>query len=199
MGTVKYLIAPDIEHHLFLDSWHDAYPDASLIGPEELKIKRDRMGKSLPWTYLWKRGVPPSVDAAFDQEFKYTFVWAHPNHELVFFHKPTRTLIQADLMFNLPATEQYSKSGTSATSGYLTKAFIFFSNPQNTWVKKFTWYFMSSNDRPSFNQNIRTIDSWPFDRMIPCHVDVIESGAHSMFRKVFSWHIDGHSTGQALS
>jgi hypothetical protein len=29
---------------------------------------------------------------------------------LVFLHKPTRTVIEADLLFNLPAKEQYSKS-----------------------------------------------------------------------------------------
>ena len=35
-------------------------------------------------------------------------------------HKPSRTMIEADLLFNLPATEQFSKSGTDPRSGILT-------------------------------------------------------------------------------
>ncbi|GAM85485.1 hypothetical protein ANO11243_034920 [Dothideomycetidae sp. 11243] len=191
LGTVKYLVAPDIEHHLFLDPWHKQYPDAKLIGSEALKIKREKMGKPLPWTYIWKKDVQPSVDAEFDKEFEYTFVSAHPNKELVFNHKPTKTLIQADLMFNLPATEQYSKSGVSPTSGFLTQAFTLFSSPQGTaiWQKRFTWYVFSAPDRPSFDKSVRIIDGWDFRRMIPCHGDVIERNAKEVFRKVFAWHL----------
>lgn len=38
-------------------------------------------------------------------------VSSHSNHELVAIHHPTRTLLEADLMFNLPGTEQYSRAG----------------------------------------------------------------------------------------
>lgn len=34
----------------------------------------------------------------------------HTNHELVAIHHPSKTLMEADLMFNLPANEQYSRS-----------------------------------------------------------------------------------------
>jgi hypothetical protein len=33
-------------------------------------------------------------------------VYGHGSRELVFLHKPTRTVIEADLLFNLPAKEQ---------------------------------------------------------------------------------------------
>jgi hypothetical protein len=33
----------------------------------------------------------------------------HTNHELVAIHHPSKTLLEADLMFNLPAKEQHSR------------------------------------------------------------------------------------------
>ena len=133
-----------------------------------------------------------SVGPEFDREFDYEYVGSHGNKELVFFHKPERTLIEADLMFNLPATEQYSKTREGATSGILTKLFIGLMSAEGTatWQKRFLWYAASSQDRPGFNRSIRKIDSWDFQRVIPCHGDVIDSGAKGIFRKVFNWHLD---------
>jgi len=34
----------------------------------------------------------------------------HTNHELVAIHHPSKTLLEADLMFNLPAKEQFSRA-----------------------------------------------------------------------------------------
>lgn len=45
---------------------------------------------------------------------------SHVNHELTAIHHPSQTLLQADLLFNLPATEQYSRAGGLPT---LTKLF----------------------------------------------------------------------------
>jgi len=38
-------------------------------------------------------------------------VSAHRNHELTAIHHPSGTLLEADLLFNLPPTEQYSRAG----------------------------------------------------------------------------------------
>lgn len=192
-GTVKYLIAPDLEHHIFLDPWQKEYPNAILIGPDELSAKRDKAGQPLTFTQLWKKDVPPMVDAEFDKEFEYTYVAAHPNKELVFNHKPTKTLIQADFMFNLPATEQMSKTGIDPTAGFLTRLFIKLNSPDASpnavWQRRFLWYGMSSSDRNGFNKSARIVDGWDFTRMIPCHGDVIEGNAKEVFRKVFAWHL----------
>ena len=34
----------------------------------------------------------------------------HTNHELVAIHHPSKTLLEADMLFNLPASEQYSRT-----------------------------------------------------------------------------------------
>lgn len=45
-------------------------------------------------------------------------------------------------------------------------------------------------DRKSFAASTARIDKWDFDRLIPCHGDVIETGAKSVFQKVLKWHLD---------
>lgn len=131
-----------------------------------------------------------SIDAEFDSEFEYEYVHAHGNKELVFNHKPTKTLIQADLIFNYPSTEQFSKTGVSATSGILTKIFGSLTNTYGNGQKRFIWYAISAGDRQGFAQSVNKIDKWDFDRIVPCHGDVIESGGKGIFRKVMEWHLE---------
>lgn len=196
MGEVKYLTALDNEHHIFLDEWHAAYPTAKLIAPDGLRPKREKMNKSLPFHYLFPSSSAKasfSIDADFDREFEYEYVDGHANKELVFCHKPSKTLIEADLMFNLPATEQMSKSGEDPNSGILTKLFGALQNTRGDakWQKRMLWYALSSGDRDGFNKSVQRISAWDFDRIIPCHGDVIESGGKGVFAKVFAWHIEG--------
>jgi len=131
------------------------------------------------------------VDADFDREFDYEYVHAHQNKELVFNHKPSKTLIEADLMFNLPANEQMSKTDISPTAGILTQLFVGMMSTKGTatWQKRFLWYGASAADRTSFNRSVEKIDSWDFNRIIPCHGDVIENDGKAVFKKVFEWHL----------
>ena len=181
-----------------LGPWHQAYPNAKVIGPEGLPEKRTKQkNEDVPFATVFttKNKETIKVDPEFDAEFDYEFVSAHMNKELAFFHKPTKTLIQADLLFNLPATEQYSKSNDSPTTGCFTKLFMSLNNTQGPALgqKRFIWYAMSSSDRPGYNKSIAKINGWDFDTIIPCHGDVIESGGKGIFQKVFEWHL------QALS
>ena len=191
MGEVKYITALDQEHHIFLDPWHEAYPNAKLIGPDTLHPKREKQGMGLPFAHLFKKAEPMNIDPDFDREFEYEYVDAHANKELVFCHKPTRTLIEADLLFNLPATEQMSKTGESARSGLLTQLMNSINTTQGTaiWQKRFLWYALSSGDRTGFNKSMAKIDKWDFDRLIPCHGDVIDTGAKGIFGKIMEWHL----------
>ncbi|MGR6874354.1 DUF4336 domain-containing protein [Pseudomonas sp. HK3] len=41
LGRVKYLIAPNHLHHIFIEDWQKAYPDALSYGTEEVIKKRN--------------------------------------------------------------------------------------------------------------------------------------------------------------
>jgi hypothetical protein len=197
-GQVKYITALDYEHHIFLGEWHSAFPDAKVLGVDGLPAKRTaQKNEDVPFflEFTAENAAEAEIDPEFDTDFEHEYIGSHPNKELVFFYKPDRTLIEADLMFNLPATEQYSRSGISPTQGFLTKLF---SGIQGTagsalWQKRIIWYLASKQDRPAFNRSIQNIDRWNFDRIIPCHGDVIESEGKGIFRKVFEWHLQGQA------
>ncbi len=198
-GNVAYLVALDIEHHIFLSEWMTEYPGAKLIGPEGLPEKRlkandPKIGKepfAVVFTAKGKEEI--KISAEFDRDFEYEYVDAHSNKELVFYYKPDRVLIEADLLFNLPAIEQYSRvpDDQKPKMGVLGN---FFASIQTTegeakGAKRFMWYVMSRGNRPSWNASVRRIDTWDFDTLIPCHGETIVGGGKAAFEKVFEWHL----------
>lgn len=194
LGEVKYIAALDQEHHIFLGPWHKQYPNAQVMGPDTLPEKRAKQkNENVPFAFLFNKSKPvETISPEFDAEFDWEYVEAHVNKELVFHHKPTRSLIQADLMFNLPATEQYSKSDENPNTGLFTKLFTALQSTQGNaiWQQRTIWYGTSASNRKGFAQSIARIDKWNFDRIISCHGDVIEGNGKGVFEKVFRWHLD---------
>lgn len=197
-GNIRYIAAPDIEHHIFLSEWHKEFPQANVIGVEGLPEKReqnpDTKGTKFSHVFTKDGKATTKVDPDFDKDFDYAFVNGHKNKELVFNYRPDRTLIQADLIWNLPATEQYSKSGESATDGIMSRLFAGIMNLQGqaTGQRRLIWYGLSSGNRPDFNESMKRINTWDFDRIIGCHGDVVETGGKSQFQKLFKWHLEAN-------
>lgn len=189
-GTVRYIVALDLEHHLHLASWRTAFPEAEILAPEGLWEKRQSTPdiKDAMFRYTFHNGKHcQSISEEFDEDFEVEYVYGHTSRELVFLHKPSCTLIEADLLFNLPANEQYSKTDQKSGSGFLTRLFIPFMsiNAPATWQKRFMWHVLSKVDRKAFAMSVQRIEKWDFDRLIPCHGDVIPTGAKDIFRMVF--------------
>lgn len=198
MGNkVSYIAALDFEHHIYISEWAKAFPNAAIMGVEGLPEKREQNPdtKGNTFKYVWTKANKESfkVNEEFDRDFDYEYVGSHANKELVFLYKPEKTLIEADLMFNLPAYEQHSKTPEKAETGFLTKLFIGLQSTRGdpTWQKRFIWHVASSGNRPDFNSSVQRISGWDFDRIIPCHGDVIESGGKGIFQKVLDWHLKG--------
>ena len=196
-GRVAYVAAPDLEHHLFLSSWAAAYPKAHFIAPYGLPQKRARLSAHdpavtvVPFQTVFgaanKRHV--SIAPDLDAEMDYELVDAHVNKELVFFHRPSKTLIQADLFFNLPATEQYSRTGEPADRGWASRLSCRLQSARSVWQKRMLWYLVSSGNRPGFNESIKKINGWDFENVIPCHGDSILGEGKMVFESVFQWHL----------
>lgn len=198
-NSISYLIAPDIEHHIFLSAWYTAFPSTHVIGPEGLAEKRAELSRkdkevtNVPFKTIFTSNKVPSVSEEFDKEFEYEYFPMHPNKELVFFHKPSKVMIQADLLFNLPATEQYSRTGEDASSGVFTKLFGALQTTKGSaiWQKRILWYNLSSADREGFGQRAQRIAKWDFDTIVPAHGDVMRGDGKGIFMKVFEWHLTG--------
>jgi len=115
----------------------------------------------------------------------------HASKELVFHYRPDKILIDADFLFDLPATEAYAKSGESVSAGIATKVFaaIMITSGSAVCQKRMIWYNFSAGDRKGYDESVKRIDKWDFDTMVPSHGDAIEGGGEEIFRKVFQWHL----------
>lgn len=165
------------------------------MGPETLPALRakDSSKEDVPFTHLFKESKRlDSVSEEFDAEFDWEYVPSHANKEILFHHRPTRTLIEADYLFNSPSTEQFSKTGVDAESGIFTKIFGALTSTQGKALaqQRMIWWGTSAGDRKGFAASTARIDKWDFDRIVPCHGDVIESGGKEVFRKVLAWHLE---------
>lgn len=202
MGNeIKYITALDYEHHIFLGPWHEAFPNAHIIGMEGLAEKRakDSEMKSVPFHTVFSdtNKLSTKISEEFDMDFEYEYVHSHTNKELVFHYKPDKTLIEADLLFNLPATEQYSRTGEPANKGLATRMFAALQNTQGSSQQRMIWYGMAK-DKKAMSESLRRINAWNFERIIPCHGDVIEDDAKGVFRRVFGWFLEGQNSKVGL-
>lgn len=201
-GNLKYIVALDIEHHIFVSEWKKEFPQASIIGPEGLPEKRakmtdERIGKeefAVVFDVKKKTDKTLTVSPEFDADFEYEYVDGHAGKELVFMYKPDKVLIEADLMFNLPAREQYSRvpGHDKERPDFRNRLWqsLQTTDGEAKGAKRFIWHLLSRGNRPSFNESMKRIDSWDFVTIIPCHGETIEGNGKEIFRKVFEWHLE---------
>lgn len=189
-GQIKYIAAPDTEHHIHITAWGKAFPDAEIIAPEGLYEKRQANPdqKDIEFAHILTKANKHDIHISeeFDREIEIEYVDGHANKEIVFFHKPSKTMIEADMLFNLPAKEQYSRSGEDPTSGFLNMLFgpLASASGPAKWQKRLVWH-TTAKDRKSFGESVARMNTWDFDRIIPCHGDVIETGGKTVFQNVF--------------
>ncbi|PSS15395.1 hypothetical protein PHLCEN_2v3271 [Hermanssonia centrifuga] len=155
MGSVEY--GTNRPPFLLTGEWKKAYPEAKIIGMEGLPEKK----KAERWAFFGCKylfavtrliGLSPCQLIAYGidpPETTYGF--------------ENDTLIVADLIFNLPAKEQYSKSSSSP------KLAFFFPNfePYSKFHQKFVWN--EGKDKDTMKRDAQTVSEWDFERIIPCH------------------------------
>ena len=198
MGIIRYIIAPNIAHHIHISTWATAFPKANVICVEGLPEKREKSAttRGTNFNHVFTAGSKNTLCISSDEfnaEFDYEYVSAAPNKDLVFLHRPTRTLIEADLLLSLPATEQYSKVPGGTNSGMFGRGVssAFSLDGDMVWQKRSLWYGVGSKNRQSFAGSLRRILEWNFERIIPCHGDVIETDARAKLEQVMDWFFNG--------
>jgi Domain of unknown function (DUF4336) len=168
LGQVRAIVAPSKAHHLFVGDYVKAYPAAKLHGAPGLPEKR----KDLMFDAILSDESPPDWRGQIDQHM---FRGAPFLNEVVFFHRPTSTVIFTDLAFNVAAEDT-------------AKARVFY------WISGAAGHFGPHRlvrrmiaDRNAARESIWTILKWAFDRVIVTHGDVLERGGRDRVRAAFSY------------
>ncbi|MFV8755339.1 DUF4336 domain-containing protein [Nannocystaceae bacterium ST9] len=168
LGPVEAVVAPSLAHHLFAGGYPKVYPDAGLYGAPGLDRKRE----NLRFTAMLGDEAPAAWQGTIDQ---LVFGGAPLLNEVVFFHRPSATLILTDLAFNVPA---------DGTKG----------------ARVFHWLVGSKGkfgphriirtairDRAAAREQVGRMLAWDFDRVIVSHGEVLETGGHAALERAFAF------------
>jgi hypothetical protein len=95
--------------------------------------------------------------------------------ETVVIHRPSRSLVVADLMFHLLEPKGFVSNLAFAMMGV-----------RNKLAQSRAWR-MATKDRDAAQASVERLLAHDFDRLVPTHGDVIDTGAHARVTDALSW------------
>jgi hypothetical protein len=170
LGDVRYLIAPNSLHHLFLGEWRDAYPAARLYAAPGLRQRR----KDLEFDGDLEDTPPGEWSEEIDQ------VVMRGNlitTEVVFFHRKSRTAIFTDLIQHFSPTWFTGWRTVVARLDLMTAA-------QPEVPRKFRTGFVN---RRLARAALRQILAWPTERVVMAHAAPVETDGRAFIGRAFRW------------
>jgi Domain of unknown function (DUF4336) len=177
LGEVKYIIAPNLYHHLFAKDFAAAYPDADFWAVNGMQQKRPDLK---PDRYL----TEPSGDLGGDLHYLnfpafrvWDFVRNRPFNEYVFWHRPSRSLILTDTAFHFGPESHWAVQGVAKALGIYQKL-------QPSILER-----LALRDRPSAVATIQTMLSWDFNRVIMAHGSIVETDGKRRLREGYEWYL----------
>ncbi len=157
LGPVRSLVSPNQFHHFFVDEWAAAYPEARRYAAPGLPEKR----RELEFHAVLGDAPPPEWAGLIDQR---PLAGIPRWSEVVFLHRPSRTLILTDLAFQIGREAPFAtRLLTRATGVYGRFAF---SRLLRLLVV----------DRAALRASIEALLEWEFDRVLMAHGRALETG-----------------------
>lgn len=168
LGAVSYLVAPNRFHHLFVGQWKQACPEASVYVAPGLESKRS----DLEIAGVLGDEAESGWAEALEQIVMRGFPLAN---EVVFFHRPSATLIATDLAFNIgssspPLTRLVARLGGGY--GHLSSTLL-----ERLFVR----------DRAAFRDSLERVLEWPFDRVVVAHGEAPGEGGREELSRAYDW------------
>lgn len=164
LGTPRWLLAPNLFHHLHAGPWAAAGLEA--WAAPGLPHKR---------TDIDFQGVIDSRKSPFGDEVGVAPLSCLPlTNEVLMLHRPSRTLVVCDLVFNLPPTAPWlTRAAMRCLGGY--------PGCKTTLLERV------GMRRRQAREDMRALAEWDFDRVIMAHGDIIETGGKAAVIQAFSW------------
>lgn len=167
LGPVRFVVAPNRWHHLYVGDWLAAHPGAVAWGAPRLAKKRP----DLTFAGVLDDTAPSAWAGQLDQLVKQG---APVMSEVVFLHRKTRTLIVSDTAHNFtsaPAGTRIAFSMMGGWRGFRTTAM------DRVVVR----------DRAAARASLERILAWDFDRVVVCHGAVLDAGGKEALRRAYAW------------
>lgn len=170
LGKVEHLIAPNLWHHLFLGEAAARWPEAKVWGPRALPKKRPDLRLD---GVLEEAGHIGGVLRVLPLE------GLDQVGECGLLHEPSRSLLLTDTVFNV-----------SAPRAGFTSLLLRLVGAHERLAMSRAEHWMC-NDRKKLAASSRAILDAGFDRLVPAHGDVIDSGAQPRLEEAWAWSLAG--------
>lgn len=169
LGPVRWLIAPNHLHHLFLADWIAAYPEARTLGTRQVIEKCPDITFA---ETLDEHHRPPWANE-IDQVL---FSGSRLMEEAVFFHRRSRTLIVTDLIENFPPGHfNWWQQPIARLAGILA--------PHGK--TPLDWR-LSFNKR-SAQAALTRIKAWAPARIVMAHGEIVDERDNTFLNESFDW------------
>ena len=178
LGTVKYLIAPNLFHYLYLAKCKNIYPQALVLAPPGLQDKQPNLNIDLTFT---------QDNIHFDSQLEYTLFAGFQVlivsqiktvNEIVFYHPSTKTLIITDSAFN------FDRSFPLITQ-FAARIIGSYQQLKPSWLEK-----IAVRDKQKARRSIERILNWDFERVIMGHGKIVETDAKRQLTIGYRWLVD---------
>jgi hypothetical protein len=170
LGRVRWLVVPNCFHHLGTPAAAAYFPDAQVVGPasalrrnKALRIQVDisdaQFGEQVPeFESLPLLGVP-FLD------------------ETVLYHRPTRTLLGADIVLCAGKQDHWTCRFAARVTGFYERVRV----PPDVR--------MSTLDKSAVARSLHSMLERPAERLIVAHTDIIEEGCRDQLAQ--AWRLEG--------
>lgn len=167
-GPVSHVVAPNAMHDTYLEGWFAAYPESRFHAAPGLQRARP----DLAFTDKLTDTPPPAWAAVFAQHV----IRGMPRlNEVVFLHRPSRTLILTDLAFNLGGEMPLLSRVLLRLNGCYCRF-----GPSRLLKS-------TLRHRDAVRNSLATILSWDFDRIVLSHGANIPVGGKPLLRDAFAF------------
>ncbi len=169
-GTVEYLVSPNKLHHMFLPEWKEAFPQARLFTPPGL---REKLPELQVFDELTDTAEPDWAEVVEQKVVRGSWFMS----EVVFFHKPSRTLILGDLIENHdPDCFGVLHRAIGRINAMLA--------PNGSTPRNYRASFLR---RKEAREDFRHILEWNPQRVVMSHGPIVEVQAQQFLRNAFQW------------
>ena len=170
LGPVSHIVAPNGMHDLFLNEWAVEFPKAPIWIPPRAEKYFSHVPRAEP--------LPDNAhDAPWERELTYVPIKGMARlHECVFYHKPSRSLICADLFFHIEKENPPLIRIAARLGGFYQKLGV---------PADIRWFLV--RDRQALRRSIEKLRAVSFENIIVGHgANTIGNGA-TAFQKATAW------------
>lgn len=172
LGSPRWVLAPNLLHHLYVGPWIDAGLEA--WAAPGLPDKR-------PDLHFHGVVEQPTSHPFGDDLLLMPLACFALTNEVALLHRPSRTLIVSDLVFNFsPEAPWSTRAAMRCLGGYPGC--------------KVTLLERLGMRRAVARRELNALAQWDFDRLIMAHGDVIETGGKKALLDAFRWLLGSSSS-----